>query len=57
MPAGIFAIVIVGNYRGDRVTAMRSIIVTMVASLLTLPMATNWYESLTLAFVKTLIKC
>ena len=38
MPAGIFAIVIVGNYGGDRVTAMRSIIVTMVADLLTLPM-------------------
>ena len=37
MPAGIFAVVIVGNYGGDRVTAMRTIIVTMVASLLTLP--------------------
>ena len=37
MPAGIFAVVIVGNYTGDRITAMRSIIVTMVASLITLP--------------------
>ena len=32
-----FAVVIVGNYTGDQITAMRSIIVTMVASLVTLP--------------------
>lgn len=38
MPAGIFAIVIVGNYFGDKDTAMRSIIVTMFASILTLPL-------------------
>ena len=37
MPAGIFAVVIVGNYSGDRDTAMRSIIVTMVLSLVSLP--------------------
>lgn len=37
MPAGIFAIVIVGNYKGDKETAMRSILVTMIASIITLP--------------------
>ena len=37
MPAGIFAVVTVGNYKGDRNTAMRAIIVTMVASVATLP--------------------
>lgn len=37
MPAGIFAIVIVGNYKGDKETAMRSIIVTMFVSIITLP--------------------
>ena len=38
MPAGIFAVVIVGNYSGDNETAMRSIIVTMVVSIITLPL-------------------
>ena len=38
MPAGIFAVVIVGNYSGDKETAMRSIIVTMVVSIITLPL-------------------
>ena len=38
MPAGIFAVVIVGNYTGDRDTAMRSIIVTMIVGLLSLPL-------------------
>jgi predicted permease len=38
MPAGIFAVVIVGNYAEDKDTAMRSIIVTMFASLVTLPL-------------------
>ena len=38
MPAGIFAIVIVGNYKGDKETAMRSILVTMIASIITLPL-------------------
>ena len=38
MPAGIFAIVIVGNYEGDKETAMRSILVTMIASIITLPL-------------------
>ena len=37
MPAGIFAVVVVGNYQGDRDTAMRSITATMVGSLVTLP--------------------
>ena len=38
MPAGIFAVVIVGNYTGDRDTAMGSIIVTMIVGLLSLPL-------------------
>jgi hypothetical protein len=38
MPAGIFAVVIVGNYSGEKDTAMRSIIVTMVVSVITLPL-------------------
>lgn len=38
MPAGIFAIVIVGNYKGDKETAMRSILLTMIASIITLPL-------------------
>ena len=38
MPAGIFAIVIVGNYNCDQDTAMRSIIITMLASVVTLPL-------------------
>ena len=33
-----FAIVIVGNYEGDKETAMRSILVTMIASIITLPL-------------------
>ena len=37
MPAGIFAVVIVSNYSADSVTAMRTISVTMLVSLLTLP--------------------
>ena len=37
MPAGIFAVVIVSNYSANSVTAMRTISVTMLASLLTLP--------------------
>ena len=37
MPAGIFAVVIVRHYSANTVTAMRTIIVTMLASLLTLP--------------------
>jgi predicted permease len=30
MPAGIFAVVIVGNYGGDKLTALRTIPVTMI---------------------------
>lgn len=37
MPAGIFAVVIVSNYSANSVTAMRTISVTMLVSLLTLP--------------------
>jgi hypothetical protein len=37
MPAGIFAVVIVGNYSEDKETAMRSIIATMVTGIITLP--------------------
>lgn len=37
MPAGIFAVVIVSNYSANSVTAMRTISVTMLLSLLTLP--------------------
>ena len=37
-PAGIFGIVIVGNYKGDKEIAMRSIPVTMIASIITLPL-------------------
>ena len=37
MPAGIFALVIVGSYSADRNIAMISILVTMVGSLMTLP--------------------
>jgi predicted permease len=37
MPAGIFALVIVGSYSADRNIAMISILVTMVGSLVTLP--------------------
>ena len=37
MPAGIFAVVIVGSYSEDRETAMRSIMSTMVAGVLTIP--------------------
>ena len=37
MPAGIFALVIVGSYSADRSIAMLSILVTMIASLVTLP--------------------
>ena len=37
MPAGIFAVVIVRNYSANSVTAMRTISVTMLVSLLTLP--------------------
>lgn len=36
-PSGIFAIVIVGNYKSDNETAMRSILVTMIAIIITLP--------------------
>ena len=36
-PSGIFAIVIVGNYKSDKETAMRSILVTMIAIIITLP--------------------
>jgi predicted permease len=38
MPSGIFAVVIVSNYSANSVTAMRTISVTMLVSLLTLPM-------------------
>ena len=38
MPAGIFAVVIVRNYSANSLTAMRTISVTMIVSLLTLPM-------------------
>ena len=37
IPAGIFAVVIVSNYSANSVTAMRTISVTMLVSLLTLP--------------------
>ena len=38
MPAGIFAVVIVGNYSGNRDMAMRSIMITMLAGTVTLPL-------------------
>ena len=38
MPAGIFAVIIVRNYSGDRDTAMRTIIVTMVVGFFSLPL-------------------
>ena len=38
MPAGIFAVVIVGNYSGNRDMAMRSIMITMLAGAITLPL-------------------
>ena len=37
MPAGIFALVVVRIYDGDRKTAMRAIVATMLGSLLSLP--------------------
>ena len=37
MPAGIFAVVIVGNYSEDKETAMRAIMATMVTGVITLP--------------------
>jgi predicted permease len=37
MPAGIFAIVIVKNYKGDTETAMRVILSTMIGCLLSTP--------------------
>jgi hypothetical protein len=37
MPAGIFALVVVQIYEGDRKTAMRSIMATMLGCLITLP--------------------
>ncbi len=37
MPAGIFAVVIVGNYAGDKKTAMRSILSTMMVGAITIP--------------------
>ena len=37
MPAGIFALVVVRIYEGDRTTAMRAIMATMLGSLLSLP--------------------
>ena len=37
MPAGIFAIVIVGNYKADLETAMRTILVTMITAPITVP--------------------
>jgi len=38
MPAGIFALVVVRIYEGDRTTAMRAIMATMLGSLVTLPL-------------------
>jgi predicted permease len=38
MPAGIFALVVVRIYEGDRTTAMRAIMATMLGSLFTLPL-------------------
>jgi len=38
MPAGIFALVVVRIYEGDRTTAMRAIMATLLGSLLTLPL-------------------
>ena len=38
MPAGIFAVVIVGNYSGNRDMAMRTIMITMLAGVVTLPL-------------------
>ena len=37
MPAGIFAVVIVGNYGGNKLTALRTIPITMVAGVVTMP--------------------
>ncbi len=37
MPAGIFAVIVVGNYSSNRSTAMRVMSVTMLVSVLTLP--------------------
>ena len=38
MPAGIFALVVVRIYEGDRTTAMRAIMATLLGSLLSLPL-------------------
>jgi malate permease and related proteins len=38
MPAGIFALVVVRIYEGERTTAMRAIMATMLGSLVTLPL-------------------
>ena len=37
MPAGIFAVVVVGNYEGDKMTALRSIPITMIVGILSIP--------------------
>ena len=37
MPAGFFAVIVVGNYSSNRSTAMRVMSVTMLVSVLTLP--------------------
>jgi hypothetical protein len=38
MPAGIFALVVVRLYKGDRTTAMRTIITSIAGCLITLPL-------------------
>ena len=45
MPAGIFAIVIVGNYKADLETAMRTILVTMITALITMQFGWYWGAS------------
>ena len=57
MPAGDFAVVVVGNYSGDRDTAMRSIIVTMVLSLVTLPSCWIFYIENIVENRKLLLRC
>ena len=42
MPAGIFAVVVVGNYEGDKMTALRSIPITMIVGILSIPFWLFW---------------
>ena len=42
MPAGIFAVVVVGNYEGDKMTALRTIPITMIVGMLSIPFWLFW---------------